>query len=83
MSSRSEPRTETAEQTFFLQNLRDAGCPPPMIQQCVALKQQQQIAELLRVLSLQRKALLEALHNKQKQIDCLDYLVYQLEHQPA
>ena len=41
--------------------------------------QQGCVEEQLQLLSRQRGRLLEELHAQQKQIDCLDYLVYQLE----
>lgn len=61
------------------QNLVDAGCGPDIVRQCMALAQKQDQSELMRVLSCHRRALLDALHQSEKQIDCLDYLVYQME----
>lgn len=61
------------------QNLVDAGCGPDVVRQCMVLIQEQDQAELMRVLSRHRRALLDALHQSEKQIDCLDYLVYQME----
>lgn len=66
-------------QGIFYQNLIDAGCDRKMGQRCIFLTQRKQTAELLRLLSCHRKALLDAVHLKQKQIDCLDYLVYKIE----
>lgn len=63
------------------QNLLDAGCSASMIQRCMALAGQQERAELLRVLSHHRRELLDAVHESEKQIDCLDYLVYQIKRQ--
>ena len=63
------------------QNLVDAGCGPEIIRQCTALARKQDQAELMRVLSRHRRALLDTLHRSEKQIDCLDYLVYTLERQ--
>ena len=36
-------------------------------------------AELLRLLGTQKRALLKTVHESQKCIDCLDYLVYQID----
>lgn len=47
----------------------------------MALAQKQEQAELMRVLSRHRRTLLDTLHQSEKQIDCLDYLVYTLEKQ--
>ena len=35
----------------------------------------------MRVLSRYRKSLLDAVHQNEKRIDCLDYLLYSLEKQ--
>ena len=61
------------------QNLIDAGCGEEMTRHCVRLAQDGKAADMLRLLSRHRKALLDAVHLNQKQIDCLDYLVYQTE----
>jgi len=71
------------------QNLVDAGCGSEivqqsgskMVQQCMALARKQDQPELIRVLSRHRRTLLDALHQSEKQIDCLDYLIYTLEKQ--
>ena len=39
--------------------------------------------ELLRLLSDHRRHLLDCLHREERRIDCLDYLVYQLEKRRA
>ena len=59
---------------ILLQNLADAGCGPEIIRQCMALAQKQNQAELMRVL-------LDTVHQNEKRIDCLDYLVYTLKKQ--
>lgn len=61
------------------QNLVDAGCGPDIVRQCMALARKQDQSELMRILSCHRRTLLDALHQSEKQIDCLDYLVYQME----
>lgn len=61
------------------QNLIDAGCGEETIRRCVRLAQDGKTVEMLHLLSRHRKALLDAVHLNQKQIDCLDYLVYQTE----
>ena len=63
------------------QNLVDAGCGPEIVRHCMALTQKQDQAELMRVLSRHRRTQLDTLHQSEKQIDCLDYLVYTLEKQ--
>ncbi len=61
-----------------IQNLKDAGCNPEMIECCLACLDSGQKEKMLQRLKQHRKALLEQLHQKQKQIDCLDYLVFQI-----
>lgn len=66
-------------QGIFLQNLVDAGCGEETVRACVRLARAGKTAELLSLLSRHRKALLDAVHLYQKQLDCLDYLVYKTE----
>lgn len=63
------------------QNLIDAGCDLEIVQQCMELAQRKKTAEMKRILACHRKLLLDTVHRSQKKIDCLDYLVYQLEKQ--
>lgn len=66
-------------QGILRQNLIDAGCDQELVQRCFALAQGEKTTELLRVLSRHRQTLLDTVHLRQKQIDCLDYLVYKLK----
>ena len=66
---------------IFRQNLIDAGCGPELVRQCVLLVQQKETSELMRVLSRHRRVLLDIVHQNEKRIDCLDYLIYNLEKQ--
>ena len=68
-------------QGIFRQNLIDAGCSPELVRQCTALAAQKENAELMRILSLHRKGLLDTVHQNEKRIDCLDYLLYSLGKQ--
>ena len=45
------------------------------------LVHEKNILELLKQLSKHRKHLLDQVHVHQKEIDCLDYLIYSLEKQ--
>ena len=63
------------------ENLKDAGCDLDMICRCEVLAHEQKQGELMRVLSLHRRALLDTVHENERRIDCLDYLIYQLEKQ--
>jgi len=66
-------------QGILRQNLLDAGCSADTVQRCMELAQRQENKELLRLLSCHRRELLDALHESEKRIDCLDYLIYQME----
>lgn len=72
-----------------LQNLKDAGCAPDVIECCVACMEEGKKKELLKRLEEHRRGLLNRVHKtkplsengfcpEEKQIDCLDYLVYQI-----
>lgn len=65
----------------IIQNLKDAECDEDKIQAFITNIREDKISDGLKLLSMHRRLLLENLHKKQKQIDCLDYLVYQLERQ--
>lgn len=68
-------------QAILRENLRDAGCDLDTIRRCEVLAQGQKEAELMRILSQHRRALLDAVHQNERRIDCLDYLIYQIENQ--
>lgn len=61
------------------QNLEDANCPPELIEKFFNLEKQNDKKGQLKLLFLQRKNLLDSLHRSQKQIDYLDYLIFNLE----
>lgn len=68
-------------QGILRQNLVDAGCEQEVIQRCVELAQQKRTREIKRILARHRQTLLDVLHVNEKRIDCLDYLVYNIEKQ--
>lgn len=58
-----------------IENLKDAGCELFLIDRFLKLEKREQ----LKLLAAHRKQLLDKLHINQKQIDCLDYLIFNLE----
>ena len=60
------------------QNLVDAGCSKDLIETCMELAKANKWKRLLPLLSKQRINLLNSVHDGQKQIDCLDFLVYSI-----
>lgn len=61
------------------QNLIDAGCDEKTIERCMDLAKEQKQADILPLLSHHRAALLKTVRMGQRQIDCLDFLVYSVE----
>lgn len=67
------------EQERTIQNMKDAGCSEDTINRFLHCYQAGDIKGELKVLSNHRQTLLDKIHKGQKEIDCLDYLVYQIE----
>ena len=67
-----EKSGESAEE----RNLRDAGCSGEFIREFTELGRSGREAEQRRLLSKRRAELLDELHESQRRIDCLDYLIY-------
>ncbi len=62
------------------QNLRDAGCNTETTNQCMDIVKEGRSDDILPVLLRHREFLLDSLHARQKQIDCLDFLIYKLKN---
>lgn len=62
-----------------LRNLKDAGCDADTVEQFVKLGKTGEKSGQLRLLERHRRALLEMVHENEKQIDCLDYLLFQMK----
>lgn len=58
-------------------NLIDAGCSKPLIGEFAALASKD---ERLRWLARYRRSLIGSIHEEQKKLDCLDYLIYSLRN---
>ena len=71
---------EIPEMTRLLRNLKDAGCVQEDIERFLELEQEGKNREQLRLLSLHRSHLLDQLHVSQQQIDCLNYLIYNIKN---
>ena len=67
-----EQSGEAAEE----RNLRDAGCSDKFIREFTELGRGGREAEQRRLLAKRRAELLDELHESQRRIDCLDYLIY-------
>ena len=82
MKRQENPATPMTAQAL-LDNLEDAGCDSSFVERFLALERSGQYRELLRLLSDHRRHLIDCLHREERRIDCLDYLVYQLEKRRA
>lgn len=67
------------ETDAIIQNLKDAGCSADTIADFMEDIEGGKMAEGLKLLAVHRRSLLDHLHEEQKRIDCLDYLVWQME----
>ena len=65
-------------ESSLYQNLIDAGYNEAQSNQCLILARNGEWMELCKMLAKQRTVLLNALHKSEKQIDCLDFLVYEI-----
>ena len=66
----------TAQDLIY--NLEAAGLEAETIERYLSCWKAGKTREQLQLLSAQRASLLEHVHTVEKQIDCLDYLVYQI-----
>lgn len=73
-----EKMTSYGSKEAVIQNLKDAGCSPDTIECCMSSLDCGKKAELLKQLEDHRETLLHKVHEEEKRIDCLDYLVYQI-----
>ena len=76
LKGRTLPNMET---NAIVQNLKDAGCNARTISDFMEDLKEGKTAEGLKLLAVHRRSLLNHLHEEQKRIDCLDYLVWQME----
>lgn len=70
---------EAGELKKIHQNLIDAGCDRKTTDMCMAFIKEGQLLDMMPILRKHRNALLDSVHKGQKQIDCLDYLLYKLK----
>ena len=82
MRKNETTKHETSDNPYaytVLQNQKDAGCTDEMVEKFMALQDSDDEEQQIQLLSGHRKHLLEKLHREEKQIDCLDYLLYQMQ----
>lgn len=64
---------------LIYQNLIDAGCNKQTTEKCMSIVRNGDYSEMLPILSRHRAILLNEVRSGQKQIDCLDYLLYKIQ----
>lgn len=72
-------RWNPLETKAVMQNLKDAGCTQGAVAHFMALWEGADRESQIRFLRRHRSFLLDGIHVAQKKLDCLDYLIYQLE----
>lgn len=65
---------------IIYQNLNDAGCDKQTTEKCMSFVKEGNYSDMLPILSKYRAALLGTVRSGQKQIDCLDYLLYKIQN---
>ena len=63
------------QQEAVIEALEDSGCSEKQIEDFLQLKENGCLDGQLRLLSKQRRVLLDHMHLYQRRIDCLDYLI--------
>lgn len=63
----------------LVENLLDARCDEETVRECLRLAQEGKKKQFLSRLYCHRKNLVGAMHEEQRAIDCLDYLIFQVE----
>lgn len=61
------------------QNLIDSGCDAQTTERCMFYMKEGKISDILPILKQYKATLLASVHTGQKQIDCLDFLIYKLK----
>ncbi|MBR1857723.1 MAG: hypothetical protein IJ803_11750 [Oribacterium sp.] len=61
------------------QNLSDAGCCDSVIKAVITLSENGRITEALLAMRKDRCRLMEELHESGRKVDCLDFLIRQME----
>lgn len=65
--------------SIIYQNLIDAGCDKQTTDKCMAIVKNGNCSAMLPILTQYRAKLLSTVRSGQKQIDCLDFLIYKLK----
>lgn len=72
---------QTLTKEDIQKSLQNIGCPSKQIQELVDDFEHQRFQMLFRFLQKKKFEILDDVHQKQKEIDHLDYLIYTLKNQ--
>lgn len=75
--------TAIGSRESVIRNLEDAGCETEMIRDFLGCFDKEQQVKQLELLERQREYLLDRVHEDEKRISCLDYLICQIRKRPA
>lgn len=64
---------------ILYQNLRDAGCDEELTKACMELAEHDDREQIIKRLISYKESMLACVHEKEKCIDCLDFLIYRLK----
>ena len=67
------------KEAILRQNLQDAGCDGSLTEACMRCFQEGRLGEMLPELTAHRKTVLSSVREKQRQLDCLDYLTNKIK----
>lgn len=62
----------------LIRNLKAAGFEEKLVEEYLRCRREGKTEEQLQLLAAKRERILAQVHREEKQIDCLDYLVYQI-----
>ena len=71
---------ENDKDFLIRRNLTDAGLPEATISEILSLLGEGRDIAVRRILARHRTSLLNTVHENQTRIDCLDYLIYDMDH---
>ena len=71
---------ENDKDFLMRRNLADAGLPDATITEILSLLGEGRDIAVRRILAQHRTSLLNTVHENQTRIDCLDYLIYDMNH---
>lgn len=64
---------------ILYQNLIDAGCGEELIADCMMLAEGSNLQQMITMLKEYKENMLASVHEREKQIDCLDFLIFRLK----